>query len=92
MRYATGKDAWGMCDRGGHRVKLNELVPDGQSPSLRVCRGCRDEKHPQEKPIVADDAVALKNARPDNDDDSVGDTGQTLAEAMGFTNTFGGET
>jgi hypothetical protein len=48
------------------------LVPDGYKPNLRVHPSCRDEAHPAEKPVRTDEGIALKNPRPDRDDDSPG--------------------
>lgn len=92
MRYASGHKAWFMCGRCGCRGRYKESVSDGQYPGLRVHADCREEKHPSEKPFVADDAVALLHPAPDIDDDSGGSTGTTLAQALGFTNHFGGNT
>lgn len=91
--FASGKHAWGECMRCGARRPYLELVSDGQKPGLRVCPGCRDAKHPAEKPFNASDAQALKNPAPDVDDDSEGGTGTTLAEEL-FPNEhyFGGGT
>ena len=91
-RYATGKNAKFMCGRCGMSGMYSESVSDGQLPGLRVHADCREIKHPTEKPFRADDAIALRYPSPDNDDDSPGDSGETLVEAMGFTNSFGGNT
>jgi len=92
MRFAKGGSAYFMCGRCGTRGRYTESVSDGQYPGLRVHPNCRDEKHPAEKPFKADDAIALQHPSPDTDDDSGGSTGTTLAEALGFTNYFGGNT
>lgn len=93
MKYATGKNALAVCDRCGLRAPYKMLVNDGDKPGLRVHPSCRDEKHPAEKPFNADEGIALKNPRPDRDDDSVGDSGELLVEAL-FPNdhNFGGGT
>lgn len=92
MKYSSGKNAWGRCMRCGDKVRYNELVADGNIPGLRVHPGCRDIKHPTEKPFNATDAVLLKHPSPDIDDDSPGSSGTLLIDAMGWTNTFGGGT
>lgn len=92
MKFATGDRAWGQCRRCGDQFPYTEMVSDGQIPGLRVCPPCRDEKHPAEKPFKADDAVALRHPATDLDDDSPGDSGQSLVTALGFTNRFGGGT
>jgi hypothetical protein len=91
-KFAKGTHALGQCARSGRVMPLRDLVEDGQRPGMLVDPAYRDIPHPAEKPIDADDAVALRRAAPDLDDDSAGDSGESLAEAMGFTNSFGGET
>lgn len=82
MRFASGKSAWFRCGRCGDRGKYVDSVSDGQLPGLRVHPNCRDEKHPVEKPFKADDAVALQHPGPDIDDDSGGDSGVSVADAL----------
>lgn len=91
-RFSTGKNAFGMCQRCGMRARYQELVSDGELPGLRVHESCRDIKHPAEMPFNATDSELLQRPAPDTDDDSPGDTGTSLVEAMGFTNSFGGAT
>ena len=71
-RFATGKRALAICDRCGLEVPYNLLVPDGYKPNLRVHRSCRDEAHPAEKQVDTTEGIALKNPRPNRDDDSPG--------------------
>lgn len=71
MRYAIGKYAVGMCDRCGLEFPLRLLVPDGYKKGLLVCTTCRDIFPPQEKPVRLDEGIALRNPRPNRDDDSV---------------------
>ncbi len=92
MKFASGKFAFGKCGRCGDKVRYSELRADGDLPQLRVCSGCYDIAHPAEKPFRADDAVMLQHPAPDIDDDSAGDTGESLVEALGLTNNFGGNT
>lgn len=69
--FATGKDAFGFCDRCGFRVDLpgmeeqyENLLPIG----IRVCSECLDVDHPQLQlgRVPMDDPQALRYARPDN--------------------------
>lgn len=95
MAFASGKNAWGRCMRGGERVRYSELRRDGYKPALMVCAACYDAPHPAEKPFVAKDPQILRNPSPDTDDDSTGDSGETLAEvfeARGEEHFFGGGT
>ena len=64
--YAKGKHAVGLCQRCGEKLKLSELRPDGQT-NLLVCGSCYDIKHPSERPIRTDDAIALRRPAPDLD-------------------------
>lgn len=68
--FATGKIAWGWCDRCGQRQYLKELtdqVVDRKKTGLLVCSVCLDIDHPQlqlgKTPIY--DPQALRNPRPD---------------------------
>jgi hypothetical protein len=64
--YARGKHAVGQCQQCGGKYKLSALRPDGQT-NLMVCGGCYDIKHPAERPVRTDDAVALRRPAPDLD-------------------------
>lgn len=92
--YAEGKRAWGRCMRCGDRYLLNQLRPDGYKPALLVCASCADIFPPAERPLDASDASALRRPSPDTDDDSPGDSGTTLAEALAEpgVHPFGGGT
>ena len=87
MKFASGAKAWGRCQRGGERVLLNQLRPDGYKPELLVCASCYDIFPPQLKPIDLTDAESLRRPSPDNDDDSAG-AGSTLAVAIAETGVF----
>ena len=91
-RYAKGTHAVGICARSGRKMALRDMVPDGEFPNLLVDPAWKDEFHPQKKPVRIEEGIALKKPSPDLDDDSPGDSGQTLIEAMGWDNTFGGGT
>tara|TARA_R110000765_G_scaffold100335_1_gene188043 strand:+ start:286 stop:600 length:315 start_codon:yes stop_codon:yes gene_type:complete len=69
MAYASGKEAYGICDITGFRYNLREMKmtwdglmvgPDQWSP-----------KHPQiDRKSFPADPQSLKNARPDTSDDN----------------------
>lgn len=70
LAFATGKYAFGICDRCGFRTKYSELktqIINEYPTGLRVCPDCLDPDHPQlqlgKYPVY--DAQALENARPD---------------------------
>ena len=91
-KYATGKNAWGRCARSGRRMKLLDMVADGNYPGLMVDPDWRDIKHEQETPVDVSDAIALRRPAPDTDDDS-GGAGSSLATALfSGQNVFGGGT
>jgi hypothetical protein len=69
--YATGKKAFGFCDRCGFRYDLAELRREVVNQSLvniRTCPKCWDEDHPQYRVGRRnyDDAQGLRDPRPDN--------------------------
>ena len=66
MAYASGKYAYGMCDRCGFRYYLSELRKEWNG--LKTCPECFETKQPQlePNPHVAD-PEALYQPRPDLD-------------------------
>lgn len=64
--YARGSRAKAQCMRCGLAYLLPELVFDGYYPNLRVCRGCYDAPHPQEKLAVVSDPEGLWKPAPDS--------------------------
>ena len=90
--FASGKNAWGRCQRCGDRVRYLQLRPDGDVPGLLVCGPCYDIPHPAEKPFVASDSEALRRPSPDTDDDSGGAGGTLAATLFSGLNYFGGGT
>ena len=88
MKYAAGARAYGRCMRCGDRYFLNQLRPDGYKPELLVGACCYDIFPPDLKPIDLTDTEALRRPSPDTDDDSEGDSGVTLAEALDETGQF----
>lgn len=56
----------GICARCSVKYSLDELIPDGNSPGLRVCRdGCWDPVDPWRLPPKSPDSITLQNPRPD---------------------------
>ncbi len=73
-QFASGKIAWGLCDRCGFRQLLNELKGETvkqKRTGLLVCGSCWDADHPQlmqgTRPIS--DPQALRNPRKDPNTD-----------------------
>lgn len=64
IAYASGRYAWGTCDKCGLRFKYLELRSDGHWRHLRVCSECYDSRHPQERLLRVSDAVALWRPSP----------------------------
>lgn len=68
--YASGKRAWGLCDRCGFRTDLRKLkyeyVKQRVTGSL-VCPSCWTKDHPQLMlgTFPINDPQALRNPRPD---------------------------
>lgn len=83
-KYARGRRAWGICQRSGKRVLLNELVRDGHSPELLVAPEWWEPRHPQEFPPPMDEAIALYRPSPEESlsvpDDFVADPLEPLAD------------
>ena len=70
MSYASGKYAFGYCDRTGFRYPKKDLVPQivNQRPTgLLVGKDVVDEDQPQLQlgRVRVDDPEALRNPRPD---------------------------
>lgn len=92
MSFARGKRAYARCMRSGKRVPYTQIVEDGDKPGLMVAKDEADVYHPARRPPRVMEGVALRDASPDTDDDSPGDSGTDLVTAFGFTHYFGGET
>lgn len=91
--FAKGARALARCPRCGDKVAYLDLVPDGQVKGQMVCPSCQDMKHPTELPFRTDEGIALRRPAPDTDDDSVGDSGTSVADALFPGGTvFGGGT
>ena len=68
-RFATGKDAYGISDRSGFRYRLREMRKEWNGSLVGPDE--YEPKHPQLEPIRAiPDAEALRNPRPDTNDDN----------------------
>lgn len=72
MKYASQPKALGICDRCGFTVKLDTLrneVVDQRPSGVRVCRKCLDidQEQLQVGKQKVDDAIALRNPRPDTE-------------------------
>mgnify|MGYP001392752703 CR=1 FL=1 len=66
MAYASGKFAYGLCDRCGFKYKYKDLKKEWNG--AKTCRSCYEEKHPQlETTRNIIDPEALYEARPDTD-------------------------
>lgn len=69
--YASGKHAFGICDRSGFRYPLRDLVweyVNGKRTGLRIGRDIADGDHPQNfiGNVRTDDPQSLLDPRPDN--------------------------
>ena len=68
--FATGKKAFGVCDRCNFRSLLSAMKTEtvaGRPNNLLVCTKCWDPDHPQnwQGRYPVDDPQALRNPRPD---------------------------
>lgn len=69
-KFASGKYAWGICDRCGIRARLMSLRVEtkmGRQTNLMTCETCWDNDQPQNflPKAVSNDPQALRFARPD---------------------------
>ena len=62
---ASGDLTKAICDRCKLRYPYQELRADGNSPGLRVCEECCDNKDPWRYPAPRPDPIAVRFARPD---------------------------
>lgn len=65
IAYASGRFAWGTCQKCALRFKYSELKQDGYFKHLIVCDGCWDSEHPQERLLRVSDPVGLYLGTPD---------------------------
>ena len=82
MGFAKGKHAMGICAKSGRKMRLLDMIPDPYKPGLMVDPSWADQKHPAERPVRLRDNTALKRPAPNVDDDSPGDSGESLADAL----------
>jgi|TARA_R110000823_G_scaffold301433_1_gene422409 hypothetical protein len=69
MAYASGKEAYGICDITGFRYNLREMKMTWDG--LLVGSDQWSPKHPQiDRKSFPADPQSLKNARPDTSDDN----------------------
>jgi hypothetical protein len=69
-RYANQPKALGICDRCGFQVRLNRMINqiiDMKRSGIMVCPSCNDidQEQLQVGKERVDDAIALRNPRPD---------------------------
>ena len=78
MTFATGKYAFGFCDRCGQRYDLNDIKKEtqfnGAETGIRVCSECTDAPEPDQR-IRINDPQALMDARPDRSYSDSGNEG-----------------
>lgn len=70
-RFASGKNALGLCDICGFNQKLVELrtvFQKGKDTHLKACKTCWDADHPQLRlgEYIVEDPQALRDPRPDS--------------------------
>jgi hypothetical protein len=63
----TGRTSFGIaiCDRCKCKFSVLDLLPDPNSPGLRVCVECRDLYDPYRLPARQTERIALQFTRPD---------------------------
>ena len=76
MPTASGKHAYGICDKTGFRYKLSDLVfevKNGSRTGMRVGKDVVDQDHPQNfvGRVRATDSQSLLNARPNRTEPDV---------------------
>lgn len=62
---SAGKVAIAVCGRCGLKYQYNELRPDRNTPGLRVCADCCDDKDPYKLPARRSEKITLQYPRPD---------------------------
>jgi len=68
--FASGKNAFGFCDRCGFRVKLSlmkKITVNEKLTNIKVCPTCWEPDHPQYRigRVDMSDPQALRDPRPD---------------------------
>jgi len=54
-----------ICDRCCKKFNYVDLRPDNDSPGLRVCAGCCDERDPYKLPARQTENITLRYPRPE---------------------------
>lgn len=57
----------GVCDRCRVKMSIEDLMPDPNSPGLRVCQADLDQYDPYRLPARQPEKIALPFVRPDAD-------------------------
>lgn len=70
--FASGKEAWGVCDICGWRYLLLELramTDNGKSTGIKACPECWNPEHPQDDidKLDTSDPQSLMDPRPERD-------------------------
>lgn len=81
-RFAAGKVAIASCDRCGFQYQLKQLktlVIKTKNINIKVCPECWEQDHPQLQlgMYPVEDAIALRNPRPDTSYFAEGNDGAT---------------
>ncbi len=68
--FASGKNAFGFCDRCGFRAKLSlmkKITINEKLTNIKVCPTCWEPDHPQYRigRVDMSDPQALRDPRPD---------------------------
>jgi hypothetical protein len=101
VAYATGKRAYGTCDRCARVVRYGALKTEtvrGIARNVYVCRSCWDPDHPQNwvGSVPPVDSVGLEHPRPDQSEaearslwgwDPVGNAGNACITVLGTIGT-----
>lgn len=88
MKYSVGKKTKGMCDRCGWKYELAMLRDEWTG--LKVCPTCWEPKHEQLTPATnVYDSEFVRDPRPDNDVDDVGDSDVDYKTLIGRDFHFG---
>jgi len=67
VKTKSNTTAIAVCDRCKTKVYYSELMADGNSPGLRVCKACRDVKDPYRYAARKTENITLRYPRPDED-------------------------
>jgi len=81
MSYATGKFAFGICDRCGFRCDYLDMRKEWNG--LKVCPECFEFKQPQLTPVITRDIESLLEPRPNEPSATV-----NIAGIFSSTQTF----